>query len=56
MPIDGSQDSEIHVETIPDYTIPDWQVNPTSDNHPDLLSDTEDEGSDVYIDRRGRGR
>ena len=46
VPIDGSQDSDIHIH---DYTVPDWQLSATSDDRPDLPSDTEDE-SGVDID------
>ena len=33
-----------------DYTIPNWQLSATSDDQPDLSSDTEDERSNIDID------
>ncbi|KAF8426747.1 hypothetical protein EV426DRAFT_641129 [Tirmania nivea] len=49
VPIDGTADSEIHIEGISNYTVPDWQLPPESEDQPDLLTDTEDESSDLEI-------
>ncbi|KAF8419196.1 hypothetical protein EV426DRAFT_645006 [Tirmania nivea] len=49
VPIDGTADSEIHIEGNSNYTFPDWQLPPESEDQPDLLTDTEDESSDVEI-------
>ncbi|KAF8419188.1 hypothetical protein EV426DRAFT_645002 [Tirmania nivea] len=49
VPIDGTADSEIHIEGISNYTVPDWQLPPESEDQPDLPTDTEDDNSDVEI-------
>jgi len=36
-----------------DYAVPDWQLSPTSDDQPDLPSDTENGRPDVDIDEEG---
>jgi len=43
------------MQGISDYTVPDWQLAPASDDQPDLLIDTEDKRSDVAIGGRGWG-
>ncbi|KAF8422211.1 hypothetical protein EV426DRAFT_718261 [Tirmania nivea] len=42
-------DSEIHIEGISNYTVPDWQLPPESEDQLDLPIDTEDESSDLEI-------
>ncbi|KAF8417320.1 hypothetical protein EV426DRAFT_706664 [Tirmania nivea] len=49
VPINSTADSEIHIEGISNYTVPDWQLPPESEDHLDLPIDTEDESSDLEI-------
>ncbi|KAF8419166.1 hypothetical protein EV426DRAFT_720126 [Tirmania nivea] len=39
----------IHIEGISNYTVPDWQLPPESEDQLDLPIDTEDESSDLEI-------
>ncbi|KAF8418722.1 hypothetical protein EV426DRAFT_720438 [Tirmania nivea] len=42
-------DSDIHIEGISNYTVPDWQLPPELEDQLDLPIDTEDESSDLEI-------